>query len=120
MRLVVASTDGRLPASRRAAHAYPAQPPNSTTSAAQSGHGAEGALSMNADAQIEAGLFDGEERATKALDPQRLAYVHVARGEIEVNGQRLGAGDAAMLDGETQLELSHGRGAEVLVFDLAR
>ncbi|WP_298235215.1 pirin family protein [uncultured Azohydromonas sp.] len=85
-----------------------------------SGHGAEGALSMNADAQIEAGLFDGEERATKALDPQRLAYVHVARGEIEVNGQRLGAGDAAMLDGESQLELSQGRGAEVLVFDLAR
>lgn len=85
-----------------------------------SGHGTEGALSMNADAQIEAGLFDGDERATKALDPQRLAYVHVARGEIEVNGQRLGAGDAAMLDGETQLALSHGRGAEVLVFDLAR
>jgi hypothetical protein len=85
-----------------------------------SGHGTEGALSMNADAEIQAGLFDGDESATKTLDPQRLAYVHVARGEIEVNGHRLQAGDAAKLDGETQLELRHGRGAEVLVFDLAR
>src|SRR5439155_782387 len=34
--------------------------------------------------------------------------------------QRLSAGDAALLDGESQLRLSEGRGAEVLVFDLAR
>jgi redox-sensitive bicupin YhaK (pirin superfamily) len=85
-----------------------------------SGHGTDGALSMNADAEIEAGLFDGDESATKPLDPKRLAYVHVAQGEIEVNGQRLAAGDAARFDGEAQLELRNGRAAEVLVFDLAR
>jgi quercetin 2,3-dioxygenase len=79
-----------------------------------------GALSMNADATIEAGLFDGEEQASKALDPKRLTYVHVARGEIDVNGMRLAAGDAAALDGEAALQLARGREAEVLVFDLAR
>jgi redox-sensitive bicupin YhaK (pirin superfamily) len=82
--------------------------------------GEGGSLRINADAAIAAGLFDGDEAATLALDPQRLAYVHVARGAIDVNGQRLQAGDAAMLDGETRLELRHGQGAEVLVFDLAR
>lgn len=82
--------------------------------------GADGSVSINADASIQAGLFDGEESATQTLDPKRLAYVHVARGEIDLNGQRLVAGDAATLDGEAQLELSHGRNAEVLVFDLAR
>jgi redox-sensitive bicupin YhaK (pirin superfamily) len=82
--------------------------------------GKNGALSINADASIEAGLFDGDESATKEVDARRLAYVHVARGEIEVNGHALSAGDAALLDGETQLRLSQGRGAEVLVFDLAR
>jgi hypothetical protein len=82
--------------------------------------GQDGSLRINADASIAAGLFDGDEAATVALDPARLAYVHVARGAIEVNGQRLQAGDAAMLDGETQLQLRHGDGAEVLVFDLAR
>ncbi len=80
----------------------------------------DGSVSMNADASIFAGLFDGDESERRPLDPQRLAYVHVARGEIDVNGQRLSAGDAATLDGESQLELSRGRDAEVLVFDLAR
>jgi redox-sensitive bicupin YhaK (pirin superfamily) len=82
--------------------------------------GGNGAVAINADASIEAGLFDGDESARKALDPTRLAYVHVARGQIDVNGRALSAGDAALLDGEAQLELAHGRAAEVLVFDLAR
>lgn len=80
----------------------------------------DGAVRLNADAAIYAGLFDGEERATLTLDPQRLAYVQVARGAIHVNGQALQAGDAAQIDGESRIELTDGRGAEVLVFDLAR
>ena len=86
--------------------------------AAPGGEG--GAVTLNADARIHAGLFDGAEQATLALDPGRPAYVHVARGQIDVNGQTLKAGDAAKLDGEAQLALSHGQGAEVLVFELAR
>jgi redox-sensitive bicupin YhaK (pirin superfamily) len=83
-------------------------------------NGENGSLSMNADASIEAGLFDGDESAAKALDPKRLAYVHVARGDIVVNGHALNAGDGALLDGETRLRLAEGRQAEVLVFDLVR
>lgn len=82
--------------------------------------GAEGALQLNADARLSLGRFDGAEAATVTLDPSRLGYVFVVRGQLEVNGHRLLAGDAATLDGETQLRLSHGQGAEVLVFDLAR
>jgi redox-sensitive bicupin YhaK (pirin superfamily) len=82
--------------------------------------GADGAVSINAEATIRAGLFDGAESTTDTLDPKRVAYVHVARGEIEVNGRRLTAGDGATLNGEVLLELNQGRDAEVLVFDLAR
>ena len=81
--------------------------------------GAEGAVTIHADASIRAGLFDGDEHAELALDPKRLAYVHVARGSVQVNGQRLEAGDAATLAGESALDLRAGRQAEVLVFDLA-
>lgn len=81
--------------------------------------GAEGSVSMNADASIYAGLFDGDEQAELALDPARKAYVHLVRGELSVNGQVLQAGDAARLEGESLLRLSGGRDAEVLVFDLA-
>ena len=82
--------------------------------------GRDGAVRLNADAAIRAGLFDGDERAELALDPARLAYVHLVRGALEVNGHRLEAGDAVQIDGEPGLVLEHGRDAEVLVFDLKR
>ncbi|MCU0925521.1 MAG: pirin family protein [Hydrogenophaga sp.] len=80
--------------------------------------GAQGSVSLHADAALYAGLLDGSENAELALDPARKAYVHLVRGALEVNGERLQAGDAALLDGETMLQLRHGDGAEVLVFDL--
>jgi quercetin 2,3-dioxygenase len=82
--------------------------------------GRDGAVRLNADAAIRAGLFDGDERAELALDPARLAYVQLVRGALEVNGHRLEAGDAVQIDGEPRLVLEHGRDAEVLVFDLKR
>jgi quercetin 2,3-dioxygenase len=81
--------------------------------------GAEGSVLIHADARVYAGLFDGGESASLALDAQRKAYVHLVRGEIEVNGSRLSAGDAAMLENETRITLLGGKQAEVLVFDLA-
>ena len=81
--------------------------------------GAEGSVAMNADAKLFAGLLDGDEKASLALDPKRKSYVHLVRGELEVNGQKLTTGDAAMLQGESQLTLEAGNDAEVLVFDLA-
>jgi redox-sensitive bicupin YhaK (pirin superfamily) len=85
--------------------------------AAPGGH--DGAVTLHADARLWAGLFDGAEQAEMALDPARKAYVHLARGQLEVNGQRLNAGDALALQGEAHLSLAHGVDAEVLVFDLA-
>ena len=81
--------------------------------------GAKGSVRLHADAALYAGLFDGGERALLALDPARKGYVHLVRGELDVNGRRLAAGDAALLEGETRIELANGADAEVLVFDLA-
>jgi redox-sensitive bicupin YhaK (pirin superfamily) len=79
--------------------------------------GAEGSVRVHQDARVYAGLFDGAERSTLPLAEGRRAYVHVARGALRVNGQRLGAGDALKTDARA-LELDGGEGAEVLVFDL--
>jgi quercetin 2,3-dioxygenase len=81
--------------------------------------GAQGSVTIHADAALYAGLFDGAEAAMLALDPKRKAYVHLVRGELEVNGRPLVAGDAALVQDEAQLNLGHGKNAEVLVFDLA-
>ena len=79
----------------------------------------DGSVKIHADAALYAGLFDGAESAELPLDPARKAYVHVVRGRIAANGQRLAAGDALALESESRLSLSDGDGAEVIVFDLA-
>lgn len=81
--------------------------------------GAQGSVLIHADARLYAGLFDGSEAAVLALDPKRKAYVHLVRGQLEVNGHILQTGDAAMLQAEDRLNLAKGQTAEVLVFDLA-
>jgi len=80
--------------------------------------GAEGSVTLHASARVYAGLFDGGESAELQLPSGRKGYVHLVRGELEVNGKPLKAGDAALLDNETTVQLRQGRQAEVLVFDL--
>ena len=80
---------------------------------------AEHTVKIHADARLYAGLFDGAENASLALNPARKAYVFLVRGQLQVNGQALSAGDAAMLQAESALTLTQGQNAEVLVFDLA-
>ncbi len=79
--------------------------------------GTDGSVRIHQDARIYAGLFEGAERASAELGEGRKAYVHVVRGAITVNGQRLSAGDALKTD-ERSLEFSSGEAAEVLLFDL--
>ena len=81
--------------------------------------GRQGSVTIHADASVHAGLFDGDEAGELALDPKRKGYVHLVRGALDVNGRRLAAGDALLLENERSLVLAHGDDAEVLVFDLA-
>lgn len=80
--------------------------------------GADGSLHVRQDARVYAGLFDGAETATLELAADRYAYVHVARGSVTLNGERLGEGDGMRVRDEQVLRLSEGSDAEVLVFDL--
>ena len=80
--------------------------------------GRDGSLRIQQDTRIYAGLFDGDESATLTLDKDRHAYVHVARGSVELNGVALEAGDGVRLRNPQTLRLSAGKDAEVLVFDL--
>lgn len=81
--------------------------------------GRDGSLTIHADASIRAALLAGSESIETALDPARLGYVFVARGSLQLNGQRLQQGDAATIEGESRLVLDGGEDAELLLFDLA-
>lgn len=81
--------------------------------------GADGSVTIHADARLYATLLSGAESASLALSPERKAWVQVLRGALSVNGQPLQQGDAALLADETLLQLTDGTDAEALVFDLA-
>ncbi|ACA91568.1 MULTISPECIES: pirin family protein [Burkholderia cepacia complex] len=81
--------------------------------------GGDGALSVRADARIFAGLIDGDETAAFDVPAGRSIYVHVVRGEVEVNGRALAAGDGARIGGVDAVAFARGRTAEVLLFDVA-
>ena len=80
--------------------------------------GADGSVTIHQDARLYSSLLDGADRVDHEVAPGRRAYVHVIRGEVEANGERLGAGDALKATGESRVRLENARGAEVLLFDL--
>ena len=80
--------------------------------------GDEGVVNIHADARLYAGLFDGAEHAELKINPARKAYVHLIRGELKVNGEQLKTGDAALIKDESDIKITDGKDAEVLVFDL--
>src|SRR5688572_29059922 len=84
-----------------------------------SGDGRDGSVRIHQDADLYAALVEGSESLEFAPRPGRRVYVHLVRGEAEVNGQELRAGDAMKLPGgDNKVRIEKGRDAEVLVFDL--
>ena len=77
--------------------------------------GRDGSVTIHQDVAIYSTLLDGT-AITYAFAPNRYGWVQVTRGEVELNGQRLSAGDGAAIEDESSLTLS-GNG-EVLLFDL--
>jgi quercetin 2,3-dioxygenase len=91
-----------------------------------SGSGRDGSLSIYQDAEVYATVLGPDETASLPLAPGRHAWVHVARGALRLNGERLEAGDGAALDDEAELTLTGepaasgaAEPAEAVVFDLA-
>src|SRR5450759_903207 len=82
-------------------------------------NGENGSVVIHADAKLYAGLFDGNKNAGLDIYPHRKAYVHLIQGELVVNGQKITAGDAVLLEEESHIQITNANKAEVLVFDLA-
>jgi quercetin 2,3-dioxygenase len=82
--------------------------------------GALGSVTIQQDALMYAGLFDGAESTSHKVAAGRQVYVHVARGAVTVNGVVLKEGDAAKIENETSVRIENGEQAEVLLFDLGQ
>ena len=81
--------------------------------------GREGSVSIHQDASVYAGLLAPGERVSHEPGPGRHAWVHVARGSIDLNGKTLREGDGAAVTDERRLDVTAKDGSEILLFDLA-
>jgi hypothetical protein len=76
-------------------------------------------ITIKQDARVYAALLEPSGEVTHGLEPNRHAWVQVARGSIEINGQPLKQGDGAAISEESALRLTGTEPAEILLFDLA-
>jgi len=80
--------------------------------------GQDGSLTIHQDAFVFAGKPQDGQTLSHSLPAKRTAYVHVARGQLELNGSLLQAGDGATIMHEPIITLTGMDNAEVLLFDL--
>lgn len=81
--------------------------------------GRDGSVTIHQNVDLYAGLFDGDETAQFNVESGRSVWLQVALGSLSVSGQMLKAGDSLSLTGQSVVELTRGKNAEVLLFDLS-
>jgi hypothetical protein len=81
--------------------------------------GRDGSIAIHQDADLWLARLGVGARVAHSLAPGRHAWVHVAEGEVTLNGQTLAGGDGAAVSEEAKLEISAAIPAQVLLFDLS-
>jgi redox-sensitive bicupin YhaK (pirin superfamily) len=81
--------------------------------------GNDGAVTINQDARVYASLLDQGQSIKHTFDTDRYAWLQLAGGSLEVNGENLIAGDGAAISKESHVEISAVSNSEFLLFDLA-
>ena len=80
--------------------------------------GRDGSMAIRQDADLWLAKLEPGQSVAHSLAKDRHAWVHVAEGEVTVNGKTLVTGDAAALSDETKIQLSANKPSQVLLFDL--
>ena len=82
---------------------------------------ADGAALIHQDARVWASELGAGESLTQPIAKGRFGYVQVARGNILLNGEKLGEGDSASVSAESSVTLAGdgSDGGEFILFDLA-
>src|SRR6266404_9457071 len=80
--------------------------------------GRDASIAIHQDADLWVAKLDGGNRVSHKLAPGRHAWVHVAEGEVSLNGKSLSSGDAAAFSADESIDISADKAANVLLFDL--
>ncbi|MDP2355789.1 MAG: pirin family protein [Beijerinckiaceae bacterium] len=86
-----------------------------------SSDGREGSVTIHSDADLYATVLANGEAVEHAFGNQRIGWVQVARGSVEVNGVTLEEGDGLAIADEAAITIRGREGdAEALLFDMAK
>ncbi len=80
---------------------------------------ADGELAIHQDVELFATLLDTNDELVHPIGPGRHAWLQLIRGAIEVNGERVEAGDGVALSDEAALTIRALEPSEAILFDLA-
>lgn len=78
--------------------------------------GENGSVSLHQDMNMYAALLNGKEEATFTVPANRRAWVHIARGEVQMNNHSLKGGDGAGVDANEVLHFTNAKQAEIIIF----
>ena len=80
--------------------------------------GRDGSITIHQDVDLYSSVLEAGNELSLQLRPNRKVFVQVVEGDIEVNGQRLSAGDGAQMEDERELRVAAVGESEFLVFDM--
>ena len=84
-----------------------------------SNSGRDGSVSLNQDVDIYVALLGKNDNdVIYSANKDRAIWVQIARGEIEMQGHQLKAGDGVAIIDEDTLRFANAKEAEVIVFDM--
>jgi redox-sensitive bicupin YhaK (pirin superfamily) len=78
----------------------------------------EGSVLIHQDVGLYASIIDDGASVSYSTLETRYGWLQVARGTVDVNGERAEQGDGAVIVGESQIEIVARQPAEILLFDL--
>jgi hypothetical protein len=85
---------------------------------AASKSGRDGSIPINQNVDVFVGKLAAGDKISHALKAGRHAWLHIAEGEVELNGQSLKSGDAASFSDEKAISIKAISPAQILFFDL--
>jgi quercetin 2,3-dioxygenase len=78
----------------------------------------EGSVRVHQDISLFASILGAGETVVRTMDPNRYAWIQVARGSITVNDTNAEQGDGLIVMGESSLQIVGNDQSELLLFDL--
>jgi redox-sensitive bicupin YhaK (pirin superfamily) len=79
----------------------------------------DGSVKINQDARLYVTLLKPGEEVEHKFAKNRHGWLQVAKGSVELNGQKLEQGDGAAVSDEPSVTIKGAKDSEVLLFDLA-